>query len=117
MDNGDTGAIFPNKAKKSQEQPDFTGTIEISKDLMAKLVRTVQGGGEAKIRVAGWKNQSKAGNGYVRLRVSEDTYHEGAPKAENQRAQFKAEGNGGRSGYENRRAPAPQGTPPWEMDL
>jgi len=114
MDNADTGAIFPNKSKKSKDHPDFTGSIDLSQGLVRKLVDTIKNGGGAKIRVAGWKNTSKAGAGYLRLKVEEDTYMQGAPRQDNQRAQFRSEGGYPSRSTETRRE-EPQGTPPWDM--
>lgn len=71
MDNLDSGALFANK-KRGEKDPDFTGMIDISPDLLEKLLVKRNRGEELKLRVAGWKNTARDGKGYLRLRIKED---------------------------------------------
>ena len=51
-----TGSLFPNKNKKEDKHPDYTGKVMVSGKLM---------------QVAGWINESKAGKKYMRLKLSD----------------------------------------------
>ena len=55
-DNTNRGAIFPETEKKSDKHPDYTGTFNVNGQ---------------DFRLAGWKKQSKAGNWFLSLSVSE----------------------------------------------
>lgn len=52
-----TGAMFPNKRKTTDSQPDFTGNAVI---------------GGKPYRISGWKNSSKSGTNYLSLRIQDD---------------------------------------------
>lgn len=70
-----SGAIYPNNYKESgTKQPDFTGSIEISKPLLKEIVDKMKNGeveeeGGVKVRVALWDNTSKKGNKYFYTRM------------------------------------------------
>ena len=55
-DNTDRGVLFAESEKKSDKHPDYTGTINV---------------GGQDFRLAGWKKQSKSGNWFLSLAVSE----------------------------------------------
>lgn len=67
------GAIYTNDYKKNDKQPDWTGKVELSKDLLKQLVEKVKVGGVAELRVALWDRTSKAGKEYkyARLDIAE----------------------------------------------
>ena len=60
-----SGAIYPNNYKESgTKQPDFTGSIEITKPLLKEIVDKMKNGeveeeGGVKVRVALWDNLSR----------------------------------------------------------
>ena len=58
------GAIFTNDYKQNEKQPDWTGTIEIPKELLKDLVEKVKQGQTAELRVALWDRTSKNGKDY-----------------------------------------------------
>jgi len=70
-----SGAIYPNNYKESgTKQPDFTGSIEITKPLLKEIVDKMKNGeveeeGGVKVRVALWDNLSKKGNKYFYTRM------------------------------------------------
>jgi len=78
------GAIYTNDYKKTEKQPDWTGKVELSKDLLKQLVEKVKAGDIAELRVALWDRTSKAGKEYkyARLDVAEAKKEE--PKVEEQ---------------------------------
>ena len=47
------GTLFPNKNKKTEKHPDYTGTVIID---------------NIKYSLSGWSNKSKAGNKYMSLK-------------------------------------------------
>lgn len=58
------GALFVNNRKQKSSHPDFRGELTLSKALLKELVERVKEGKEAKLTLAVWKKQSKAGNEY-----------------------------------------------------
>jgi len=58
------GALFINNRKQKASHPDFRGELTLSKALLKELVERVKEGKEAKLTLAVWKKQSKAGNEY-----------------------------------------------------
>ena len=58
------GAIYINNFKDKDTKPDWTGKVELSKDLLKELVTKVKEGGDAELRVALWDRTSKNGNDY-----------------------------------------------------
>ena len=68
-----TGALFANKVKKHPKAPDYQGDLVIDTRLMTSE------NGLIKIRLAGWKTQSKSGTTFLSLQV--DTYK---PKTQEQ---------------------------------
>ena len=57
------GQIFTNDFK-SGAQPDWTGSVKLSRELLKGLVTKVKEGGEAEVRVALWDRTSRDGNEY-----------------------------------------------------
>ena len=66
-DNNNTGALFPNKNKKEDKHPDYTGKALITPDMVGK-----------EIQIAGWINTAKSnGEKYLGLVFSEFKPKEG----------------------------------------
>ena len=71
-------SLFPAQEKKSERSPDYSGTIEIPADQINALVAHLGTAPEnnwrdepvLKLRIAGWKAESKAGKQYVNGKVS-----------------------------------------------
>ena len=71
-------SLFPSQEKKSERSPDYSGTIEIPVDQINALVAHLGTAPEnnwkdepvVKLRVAGWKAESKSGKQYVNGKVS-----------------------------------------------
>jgi hypothetical protein len=62
------GQIFTNDFK-SGAQPDWTGSVKLSRELLKGLVTKVKEGGEAEVRVALWDRTSKNGKEYKYARL------------------------------------------------
>ena len=74
-------SLFKNERKERDNQPDFTGPGQITKaDFMAMYDQVIANQyneddeGRIKVRVAGWKKQSKSGKAYISLSMSIDDY-------------------------------------------
>jgi len=74
-------SLFKNERKERDIQPDFTGPGQITKaDFMAMYDQVIANKyneddeGRIKVRVAGWKKQSKNGKAYISLSLSIDDY-------------------------------------------
>jgi|TARA_Y100000033_G_scaffold526_1_gene514 hypothetical protein len=74
-------SLFKNERKERENQPDFTGPGQITKaDFMAMYDQVIANQyneddeGRIKVRVAGWKKQSKSGKSYISLSLSIDDY-------------------------------------------
>ena len=70
-DNSNKGALFTNDRKTNPGQPDFTGNIVLSKDLILFMTKEISAGREPKIAIKGWRKQSKAGKNFVSLAAEE----------------------------------------------
>jgi len=82
------GAIFTNNYKDNEKKPDWTGKVNLDKNLLKSLVEKVKSGQEAELRVALWDRKSKNGNEYKYARLdipqeqtkSEGSFEEQQPK-------------------------------------
>jgi len=63
------GAIYINNFKDKDTKPDWTGKVELSKQLLKDLVTRVKEGGNAELRVALWDRTSKNNNEYKFARL------------------------------------------------
>lgn len=70
-DNSNKGALFTNDRKTNPGQPDFTGNIVLSKELILFVTKEISAGREPKIAIKGWRKQSKAGKSFVSLAAEE----------------------------------------------
>tara|TARA_R110002020_G_scaffold216326_4_gene423818 strand:+ start:1250 stop:1558 length:309 start_codon:yes stop_codon:yes gene_type:complete len=70
------GAIYTNNYKQSEKQPDWTGTVSMTKEVLKELVTKIKEdrGDSVELRVALWDRTSKKGNEYkyARLDVSQE---------------------------------------------
>lgn len=64
FDNTNKGVLFPEKDKKSEKSPDYTGKVNS---------KCSQCGHSEDKRLAGWKRQSKNGGVFLSIAVSELT--------------------------------------------
>ena len=80
-------SLFPSQEKKSERSPDYSGTIEIPVDQINALTAHLGSQPEdnwkdekvVKLRIAGWKAESKAGKQYVNGKVSVPMAQNNAP--------------------------------------
>jgi hypothetical protein len=73
-----TGALFAQAVKKNPKAPDYTGEITLTASDF-----TTDGDGLIKVRIAGWKRQSKTGKTFLSL-----TAEQQRPQGEQQPRQF-----------------------------
>ena len=76
-----SSSLFKNERKETEKQPDFTGPGNISKEDFLAIYDQVMSGkynseenGDIRLRVAGWKRESKGGRAYISLLLSIDDY-------------------------------------------
>lgn len=64
-----SGVLFPNNKKQAPKQPDYTGHLELSDEVINDLVSQMEGGNPKPILdVAGWKRTSaKNGSTFLSL--------------------------------------------------
>ena len=74
-------SLFKNERKERDNQPDFTGPGQITKEDFLAIYDQVMADqyntddeGRINVRVAGWKKQSKSGKSYISLSLSIDDY-------------------------------------------
>jgi len=61
-----SGALFSNTRKQKPNQPDFTGELELSDEVVSDLVSQMERGNtKPKLRMAGWRRQSKKGTKFI----------------------------------------------------
>jgi hypothetical protein len=65
-----TGGLFVNTYKKTDDQPDMRGDLVIDKTFLINMMDKSKGA-NCKISVAAWKKQSSGGKKYLSLSVSE----------------------------------------------
>ena len=64
------GAIFSNDYKQNDNQPDWTGKLEITSDLIKDLTDLVDSGNVIGLNIALWNRTSKNGKDYKYARLS-----------------------------------------------
>ncbi len=74
-------SMFKNDRKERDNQPDFTGPGQVTKeDLLSMLDQVTKGQfnadqeGRVKVRIAGWKKTAASGKAYISLSVQIDDY-------------------------------------------
>jgi len=65
-----TGSVFINRDKKAENHPDMKGSIHVDRNLLIDLL-TKNKEGMIKLQLAGWKRNTKSGEDYLSLGVSE----------------------------------------------
>ena len=65
-----TGSVFINRDKKAENHPDMKGSIHVDRNLLIDLL-TKNKEGMNKLQLAGWKRNTKSGEDYLSLGVSE----------------------------------------------
>ena len=76
---GPRGALFHNREKQAgSKQPDYTGDIEMDRDLVTNMVDQLNNGARfAKVRIAGWGRQSDRAGDFISVKASENRPKEG----------------------------------------
>jgi uncharacterized protein (DUF736 family) len=64
FDNNMRGVLFPNKEKKSEKSPDYSGSAEVN---------------GVEYRLAGWKRTSKSGLAFLSIAFSDKDERPGKP--------------------------------------
>ena len=72
--NQSDGAIYTNNYKENDKQPDWTGAVSMTRDMLKELVDKLRGGdtnenGGVDLRVALWNRTSKNGKEYKYARL------------------------------------------------
>tara|TARA_R100000935_G_scaffold44755_1_gene67750 strand:- start:855 stop:1181 length:327 start_codon:yes stop_codon:yes gene_type:complete len=72
--NQSDGAIYTNNYKENDKQPDWTGKVEMSREMLKELVNKLKTGetaenGGVELRVALWNRTSKKGAEYKYARL------------------------------------------------
>ncbi len=82
-DNSNRGALFANTRKTKPNQPDFTGNVVLSQELILHATREIAAGREPKLALSAWNKT--AGNGNRFLSLSLDKPYD--PQAQSQGGQ------------------------------
>ena len=61
------GALFLQTNKRSEKAPDYSGNLEISKELFKYLLEEAKAGRPIKMDLAGRKKQSKSGTTFLSI--------------------------------------------------
>jgi hypothetical protein len=79
-----SGVLFTNDRKQKPNQPDYTGDLELSDEVINDLVEQMsRGTPKPKIRLAGWKKTSnKTGKVFVSLTGSKFEERQQAPQTQ-----------------------------------
>lgn len=80
-DNSNRGVLFANERKTRPNQPDFTGNVELSRELLAFLASELSAGREPKLAISGWSKVGKSGKKFLSLSVDKPYRPEGAASA------------------------------------
>lgn len=66
----DGGALFPNKNKRNDKQPDYDGKITIDRDTAAYIFEQIKGGNaNPTIKLAGWRRMGRNNTTFVSLKA------------------------------------------------
>lgn len=72
-----SGVLWVNRKKTEERHPDMTGTIEIDRALLQELINLAKDKKDLKIDVSAWKKKTKAGDGFLSLKVKKGWEKEG----------------------------------------
>ncbi len=68
MSNGkSTGNLYVNNYKKTAKQPDYTGSLEITKEQITKLIDLGKSGEDVKLKLGCWQYPSKTDPSQLRF--------------------------------------------------
>lgn len=73
------GALFINRNKTNDKQPDLSGDVEINMELLKALVELAKKNQPLKMRMAGWVKEGKNGKFYS-VQLAEDNKRQEKPK-------------------------------------
>jgi len=63
-----TGALFTAKNKRTENSPDYSGSMEFEMDVVDDLIAQKQEGiSQPKVNLVGWKKVAKSGLPYLRI--------------------------------------------------
>jgi len=63
-----TGALFTAKSKRTENSPDYSGSMEFEMDVVDDLIAQKQEGiSQPKVNLVGWKKVAKSGMPYLRI--------------------------------------------------
>tara|TARA_R100001163_G_C4937146_1_gene110552 strand:+ start:272 stop:607 length:336 start_codon:yes stop_codon:yes gene_type:complete len=63
-----TGALFTAKSKRTENSPDYSGSMEFEMDVVDDLIAQKQEGiSQPKVNLVGWKKVAKSGLPYLRI--------------------------------------------------
>jgi len=63
-----TGALFTAKNKRTENSPDYSGSMEFEMDVVDDLIAQKQEGiSQPKVNIVGWKKVAKSGMPYLRI--------------------------------------------------
>jgi hypothetical protein len=63
-----TGALFTAKNKRTDNSPDYSGSMEFEMDVVDDLIAQKQEGiSQPKVNIVGWKKVAKSGIPYLRI--------------------------------------------------
>lgn len=62
-----SGALFLQANKRSKKAPDYSGSLELSKEVFKYLLDEAKAGRPIKMDLAGWKRQSKSGTTFLSI--------------------------------------------------
>ena len=69
------GALFINRNKTNEKQPDLSGDVEITMETLKALVELAKKNQPLKMRMAGWVKEGKSGKFYS-IQLSENKQQE-----------------------------------------
>ena len=61
------GALFLQANKRSPKAPDYSGNLELSKEVFKYLLDEAKAGRPIKMDLAGWRKQTKAGSTFLSI--------------------------------------------------
>jgi len=65
-----SGALFPNNNKRSDNSPDMTGNVVISEDVLDYILREAERGNEVKLDLSGWRRMSRDNNSFTSIKIA-----------------------------------------------
>lgn len=65
-----SGALFSNRNKRSEQSPDLTGNIEISEDVLDYIVREATLGNTVRVELSGWMRTGRNNNTFTSVKIN-----------------------------------------------